>query len=177
MITLLIDTSSNCNVIAIFQNGDIIAHSLFNSKSNQLICEIDALLKKCQLNKSDIEKIAIGTGPGSFTGTRIGVIVAKSMNFALNIPLAPFNSMALYIPQCKAGFTLLRDAKSGQFYQLSGKWENNSLSLDSPSLINEASEDVMCDDLPINFNAIISLINNVKPLTHKEITISYLKNP
>lgn len=46
---------------------------------------IDALLKKYKLKLTDIDTIRVETGPGSFTGLRVGVSIANALGYALNI--------------------------------------------------------------------------------------------
>lgn len=48
---------------------------------------IDALLKKHSLALDQIEAIEVDTGPGSFTGIRVGIAVAQALSFSLNIPI------------------------------------------------------------------------------------------
>lgn len=93
---LFIDTSSLYLTIAIIDNNKII----FNHKeqvekdlSSKIIPIIDNGFKKCSFNINDINKIFIVNGPGSFTGVRIGVTVAKTIAWALKIDLIPLSSL------------------------------------------------------------------------------------
>lgn len=55
--------------------------------SQVLLPVIIKILKKNKKSLEDLEEIQVETGPGSFTGTRIGVSVANALAYALNIPL------------------------------------------------------------------------------------------
>jgi len=55
--------------------------------SDKLLRGIDELLKEHAIAKEDLSEIQVVPGPGSFTGTRIGVAVANSISFALQIPI------------------------------------------------------------------------------------------
>lgn len=55
--------------------------------SEKLILEIDKLLKENKLKPQDLTAIEVSPGPGSFTGTRIGVAVANALGFALRVPV------------------------------------------------------------------------------------------
>jgi tRNA threonylcarbamoyladenosine biosynthesis protein TsaB len=94
-IGLLIDTSQEKFIIGLFKNIQIIS---WNARvhDNHLSKVLIPSLQTLPLNELDY--IAVGTGPGSFTGTRIGVAVAKSLSFALNIPLLDFSSPLAFIP-------------------------------------------------------------------------------
>lgn len=57
-------------------------------RSEQIVLAmIDKLLKKNSLSLSEIGEIRVNTGPGSFTGIRVGIAVAQALSFALNIPI------------------------------------------------------------------------------------------
>ena len=93
---LFIDTSTLYLNIAIIENDNII----FNHKekvekdmSSKIIPIIDNEFKKCSFNIKDINKIFVVNGPGSFTGVRIGVTVAKTIAWSLNIDLIPLSSL------------------------------------------------------------------------------------
>lgn len=55
--------------------------------SQVLLPMIDKILKKNNIKPSDICSIEVNAGPGSFTGTRVGVAIANALGFALNIPV------------------------------------------------------------------------------------------
>ena len=93
---LFIDTSSLYLTIAIIDDNKIV----FNHKeqvekdmSSKIIPIIDNGFKECSFSIKDINKIFVVNGPGSFTGVRIGVTVAKTIAWALNIDLIPLSSL------------------------------------------------------------------------------------
>lgn len=90
MISLIIDTSGNQAYIGLAENG-LLQSKIIISEGRQLS---KFLLTSIQtiLQGRTPSYIAIGTGPGSFTGTRVGGIVAKSLSLGWNIPLIPFSS-------------------------------------------------------------------------------------
>ncbi|MBI4098093.1 MAG: tRNA (adenosine(37)-N6)-threonylcarbamoyltransferase complex dimerization subunit type 1 TsaB [Candidatus Levybacteria bacterium] len=54
-------------------------------KSQTVLLLIDKVLKRNELSPTEIDEIKVSTGPGSFTGTRVGVAVANALGFGLNI--------------------------------------------------------------------------------------------
>ena len=97
MLILGIDTSTKICTCSIFDidNGIIAETSLSVKKnhSNIVMPIIDNLFKISDLNINDIDKIAVAIGPGSFTGVRIALGIAKGLAMALNKPLIAVNEL------------------------------------------------------------------------------------
>ena len=97
MLILGIDTSTNICTCSIFdsENGVIAETSLSVKKnhSNIVMPIIDNLFKISDLTINDIDKIAVAIGPGSFTGVRIALGIAKGLAMALNKPLIAVNEL------------------------------------------------------------------------------------
>lgn len=117
MINLLLDTSSSFTLIALFQNGGLLDQMIYphqNKLSSLLTVSIQNFLKKHDLSPNDLGFISVGIGPGSYTGTRVGVAVAKSLSLGLEIPLVSFNSLLAFIPEQISGpFALFMETKQG----------------------------------------------------------------
>lgn len=87
---LLIDTSSNKEIIVKLQIGKKEYQNkqkIGSQKAQVVLPLINKLLKKHKLQASDLDRIAVNTGPGSFTGLRVGISVANALSFALKIPV------------------------------------------------------------------------------------------
>ncbi len=84
---LIIDTTSNKKTTIKLQidieTDEIIEES--KPKSQEALKTIDKLLKKNNLKPQDIDEIEVNTGPGSFTGTRVGVAIANALGFGLGV--------------------------------------------------------------------------------------------
>ena len=97
MLILGIDTSTKICTCSIFdsENGVIAETSLLVKKnhSNIVMPIIDNLFKISDLTINDIDKIAVAIGPGSFTGVRIALGIAKGLAMALNKPLIAINEL------------------------------------------------------------------------------------
>ena len=97
MLILGIDTSTKICTCSIFdsENGVIVETSLSVKKnhSNIVMQIIDNLFKISDLTINDIDKIAVAIGPGSFTGVRIALGIAKGLAMALNKPLIAVNEL------------------------------------------------------------------------------------
>lgn len=93
---LSIETSTAICSVAIHNEGELMANTdlhLEKSHSNSLTPLIEQLLYHCDLQMSDLTAIAVSSGPGSYTGLRIGLSTAKGLCYALEIPLISISSL------------------------------------------------------------------------------------
>jgi len=137
------DTSSITGVIAAFEvhaSGlNRVASwslSLETSKhSERLLWSIDTVLQSAGWKLSELSGIAVGVGPGSFTGLRIGLTTARILAKSSGIPLIPISSLALLarnavtvLDQAEAGEDVLvigaMDATKGEWFTLLGGMKN-----------------------------------------------------
>lgn len=95
MVVLIIDSTSSILQIGLCNNNKVINKRL-DSNSNHsktALKAIDEVLEEFNLTVSNVDQIIVNVGPGSFTGIRIGVALAKSLGYSLNIPVIPINSL------------------------------------------------------------------------------------
>lgn len=93
---LCIETSTTVCSVAIGNENGILAYKEVNdgyTHAENLHMFIDEVIKDSGLNRKDIDAIAVGKGPGSYTGLRIGVSAAKGIAYALGIPLISMNTL------------------------------------------------------------------------------------
>lgn len=93
---LSIETSTAICSVAIHNEGKLMANAdlyLEKSHSNSLTPLIEQSLYHCDLQMSDLNAIAVSSGPGSYTGLRIGLSTAKGLCYALDIPLISISSL------------------------------------------------------------------------------------
>lgn len=120
---LLIETSgSESFLILSYQNRQKKAVLSGRNQANELHDKLQVLLTELDASLPALDFIGIGRGPGSFTGSRIGVLVAKTLNYTLNIPLVPYCSLLMFYPDKKTPLPplMLGDAKSRGFSALCG---------------------------------------------------------
>lgn len=121
-------SGSSKNVDVCLTNGDKLVAQLSiqgTSASRMLVCTVDELLKKAGVTLAQISLITVNVGPGSFTSTRVVVVVANSIAWATKIPILSLTSFDLLfqkynhanIPICKKSFYVCAlDAYSSQVY-------------------------------------------------------------
>jgi tRNA threonylcarbamoyladenosine biosynthesis protein TsaB len=92
---LALDTATAVTSVALLTNQRALCSRLEPSKSHSttLLPLIDTLLAQAGWGRRAIEAVAVGIGPGSFTGVRIGLTVAKTLAYALAIPLVGISSL------------------------------------------------------------------------------------
>ncbi|MBF0385686.1 MAG: tRNA (adenosine(37)-N6)-threonylcarbamoyltransferase complex dimerization subunit type 1 TsaB [Candidatus Omnitrophica bacterium] len=130
---LAIDTSTANLTLALFSEGKIIAKR--NKKSQGILSEsiipiIDGALKKAVLSLSDIDCFAVGLGPGSFTGLRVGLATIKGFATALKIPIIGVSSLdiiASNVRKDNVQICIVLDARRGNVFAAIYNKENGVL--------------------------------------------------
>lgn len=93
---LAIDTSTTHSSCSVMEDNNIVGDfSISQSMSHNeiLLVMVDEVLKKLNIDIEDIDLFVAVTGPGSFTGIRIGVTVVKALAMALNKPIVAVNTL------------------------------------------------------------------------------------
>lgn len=93
---LVIETATNVCSVALFKEDILLAleeSEISNSHSSNITLFIDKVLKKSKIPYHELSAIAFSSGPGSYTGLRIGVSAAKALSYTLNIPLITYNTL------------------------------------------------------------------------------------
>ncbi|WKN42226.1 tRNA (adenosine(37)-N6)-threonylcarbamoyltransferase complex dimerization subunit type 1 TsaB [Tunicatimonas pelagia] len=96
MIILSIETATKTCSVALHQNRTLLGLQevhLDKSHSSLLHVMIDNLLQHCEVERSQLNAVAVSIGPGSYTGLRIGVSAVKGIGYALDIPVIAVNTL------------------------------------------------------------------------------------
>ena len=95
---LAFDTSANATAVAIVDGDRVFAEEAIETTSGRhaetLLPRIERCLAASSLTLADLELIAVGVGPGSFTGVRVGIATAKGLALATGIPVRGVVSLA-----------------------------------------------------------------------------------
>lgn len=112
---LAIDTSTAALAVAVMNNDQLLAEKTVFAERNHsvyLTTTIAETLELAGVNKSELDGIAVGIGPGSYTGIRIAVTTAKTLAWALKLPVAGFSSLeALALGGWEHGLTSIAESK------------------------------------------------------------------
>ncbi len=161
---LSLDASATSASVCIYDITEqkIIGEFYINTKlthSQTLVPMIDALLSSTTLELSDIEYFAVNTGPGSFTGIRIGVSVIKGMAMALDKPcvsISTLESMAYnFIDAENTIVCACMDARRNQVYNALFKANNGVV-------------ERLCDDRAVNA---LELLNELESFQQRVVLV------
>ncbi len=100
-ILLLESSTTNCSV-GLSVNGELIAIREANegyTHSEHMASFIQDVLSEANIRSKDLDTIAVGKGPGSYTGLRIGVSLAKGISYAAEIPIISIESLRIIAHQ------------------------------------------------------------------------------
>jgi len=140
---LAIETSTMLGGVAVMDESSLIVESRLNVKSThseRLMTEIEHCLKQSGLKIADIDVFSVATGPGSFTGLRIGLSAVKGFSYATGksaVSVPTLEAFAWNFPYSKYPVCLMLDARKKEVYAALFKWENeNFIKLISEISIN-----------------------------------------
>lgn len=135
MKVLAIDTSNFTLGIALINGNQVMGEYITNLKKNhsvRVMPAIETLLKDCDTLPKDLDKIVVAKGPGSYTGVRIGMTIAKTLAWTLNIPLSGVSSLETLAANGRyfnGYISPLFDARRGQVYTGLYEYINGELSI------------------------------------------------
>ena len=154
MFTILLDSSNRELAVGIAKDGQVlksIIYEAWQAQSEFMIPELDKLLKEFEVKKEDIKDVVVSNGPGSYTGVRIAITIAKVMACVLEIPLYPISSLQILKCDKKPSICVI-NARSNRSYI--GVYENDKCLLsdqimendDVLAYIKEHPDYVVCGD-------------------------------
>ena len=125
MSALIIDTSHTISSIFLLKkNGQIVSKQI---KENLKLSKYLHPILSNLLEKENLKYIAISSGPGSYTGLRVGASVGKTFSYVKKIPLISYCSMQAYLPENDGPFISAFDAKTSGVYMLFGEKKNSTI--------------------------------------------------
>jgi tRNA threonylcarbamoyladenosine biosynthesis protein TsaB len=92
MLVLAFDTATDLATSALLDDGRLIGERVGLARG--LLDDVRVLLEEAGRTPDDIDALVVGTGPGSFTSTRIGLAVARGLGLALDVPAAGISTLA-----------------------------------------------------------------------------------
>ena len=122
MLTLAFDTATTVATSALVDtgsNGHLEVLGERCSRAQTLLEDVDALLRQAGAHPSDVDRLAVGLGPGSFTGVRIGLAVARGLALSLDVPGSGVSTLAALAAGAPGALPVV-DAKRREVFTLAG---------------------------------------------------------
>jgi len=136
---LAVDSSSLSGSVALCCGSTLVAESLLNIKSThseKLLKQIDLMLEEAGWTLDDLDLLAAVTGPGSFTGLRIGIAMVKGLAQVLDKPVVSVSALqtiAANVPLVSVPVCAFLDARKQEVYTQQFRWQDGI-----PQAIDEA---------------------------------------
>ena len=137
---LALETATAVGSVALLEEGQVLGTWTLRSPDHlvHLLDGTDRLLRASGLAPGDLDALAVSQGPGSFTGLRVGLALAKGLALALGKPLWPVSTLAALaanLPHCTAAVCPVLDARRGEVFAGLYRWRAGYLE----SLMPEAA--------------------------------------
>ena len=130
---LVIDSATKFLYIGLFEGENMLQkfyEAGHNDHSVKLMSEIEVVFSNNNLKMSDIDEIIIGIGPGSYTGLRIGVVIAKMFGWNNDIPVKTVSSLALIASSYDGENLILSEVDARRGNSFLGVYRNSGKGLE-----------------------------------------------
>lgn len=137
MVTILLDSSNTNLSVGLARDNlllECISYEAWQQQSEYMIPELNKLLEKYSVSKEEIQEVIVAKGPGSYTGVRIAITIAKTIATVLNAKLYAVSSLRAQ-KDCKNPSICLINARSGRSYI--GVYEDKNTILEDQIMKND----------------------------------------
>jgi tRNA threonylcarbamoyl adenosine modification protein YeaZ len=91
VLILAFDTATDVATVALVRDGEVLGERA--SRAVRVLQDVEELLAEAGLESGDVGGIAVGTGPGSYTGLRMGLVTARTLAISLGVPVAGVSTL------------------------------------------------------------------------------------
>lgn len=174
---LFIDSHSKDLVIAIKKGSKLIKESTRSDKSHSEVAmpTLEKVFKEADLEPKDISEIIVVNGPGSFTGVRIGVTIAKTLAFTLHIPIKTITSLEALGISDKNVFDLITMPDTKGMY--SAYFDGKNFTTLEYRKNKEFDDFIKNNDYKISNNEKLDIDRIIEYMKDKETTNPHSVNP
>ena len=137
MLILALDTSANFVSVALLDETRVFAFTeevMERGQAETLIPKIQYVLEQSHLTMRDVQGIAVSTGPGSFTGVRIGLACARALGLALNVPVYGVTCFEAWNYHLNRPVKVVLETKRGDYFVQS--FDQNGIATDEPAILS-----------------------------------------
>ncbi len=177
------DTATSATACALLRDGELLGERVTEARA--VLAAADELVREAGIEPGELDGLVVGTGPGSFTGVRIGLATARGLALALDIPVAGVSTLHAF-----AGGQPVIDARRGEVFtsepalarpeelDVRGRRLVGDGAVRYRDLFEAAGADIPPDDDPVHRPAARLLVEHA---THygpvEEIDPLYLRDP
>jgi tRNA threonylcarbamoyl adenosine modification protein YeaZ len=115
LLILAFDTATDVATIALVRDGEVVGERL--SRAVKILDDTDALIVEAGAEPNDVDGIAVGTGPGSYTGLRMGLVTARVLSLSLEAPVAGVSTLNA-LEAGAPGAQPVIDARRGEIFTI-----------------------------------------------------------
>lgn len=177
MYTLFLDTHSSIINVSLIKEKKVVTKEkeTFQSHSLFFLPMIKEILEEEKITIKDVKKIIIINGPGSFTGIRIGLSVAKIIGYSLHIPVLPISSLTAFLVSSDIVEDKMSVIEDNKGYYVSVFDKNNNSIIKETYVEDISSFKYKIIENNLNILKIAEYSKNIKPAKIHGIKANYIK--
>ncbi len=137
MYTVLLDSSNTKLAVGVAKEGIVLKSTIYEAwqqQSEYMVPELEKIFEMFDIKKEEISDVIVAIGPGSYTGVRIALTIAKVMACALDIPVYPVSSLRIEKHGKTPSISVI-NARSGRSYV--GVYQGEKIILEDTIMTNE----------------------------------------
>jgi tRNA threonylcarbamoyladenosine biosynthesis protein TsaB len=163
---LALDTATAFASIALLEDEQVLAESTWRAgrtHTARLLSEVEALLARVDVDPNDLTGLAVTVGPGSFTGVRVGISVAKGLAVGLGLPLWGVGTLDVLAHSTSIQGRILAVIEAGRGRFVAARFargcpRSSAQNVDAHSLLRLADDaDLIVGELPPELRARLEL--------------------
>ena len=171
MFSILLDSSNTSLTVGLAKNDvllESISYEAWQTQSEHMIPELDKLLDKYNVQRNEISDIVVAIGPGSYTGVRIAITIAKTIAAVLPVKLYTVSSLRCQKDGKNPSICVI-NARSGRSYF--GVYEDDKVLVEDMILTNDKVQEYIAEhpDYVVCGNASYLGVNGKEPDIAKEL--------
>lgn len=176
MTTLFIDTHDELISLALKKENNLYIKTKMSEYSHSIftMTMIKELFEENNIDIKELEQIVVVNGPGSFTGIRIGLTIAKTLAYTLDIKINTISSLFAYLISNNNNEKRMAVIEDNKGFYVSAMDENNNIILKEQYIENN-NYDYKQVEHKLNFEKIIDYCSNLKSENYHHIKANYIK--
>jgi tRNA threonylcarbamoyladenosine biosynthesis protein TsaB len=117
LLILAFDTATDVASSALVRDGRVLGERA--SRAVRILDDVHELLAEAEMEPESVDGLVVGTGPGSYTGLRMGLVTARALSFSLGAPVAGVSTLAALAAGAPGAVPVI-DGRRGEVFTLAG---------------------------------------------------------